>query len=757
MASLAMKSMQSLRRAHTGLLDVNFGTRSSLRGDLVLHPFGEVRIRYDSFMLFFIVFSAVLEPFVVCFDVFLDSPWFELNRLVDAIFILDLFVNFNTGIESDGQVILDRRQIANKYLRGWFLFDLLASIPIDLIFLWTVGGEKSTTAKYFRAFKLLKIARLLRLLRLGRIFERLEEALVLKGSVVSIIKFAILASLTCHWICCIFHVAALNTMYEDRESWVDDHGLRDDGNGMRYVFALYFAASTVTTIGYGDVRGISTEELVCQVFATIAGSCILATLITVIMSLVKELNASQMRFKRKMDLINTFLKAKDLPLPLQRRVREYFMFLKRYQLGRDDMEDEKYLMSELSSKLRQEVALHINAGIVRHAPVFQGADESFVADVCGEMQRRYFSPGEVVLQENSIGDSMYILANGTVDVLKGGVKVATLSEGSVFGEMALLGISNKRTATIKTVTFCDLRVIQRGTFQQLLRKFPNEAARLEAEGRRRLRELQMLDSNKEKEKDKSLPGSPQYSRSCTFGMKQSGSRTPPLHPSTPTRSPKRHVTDPLESPKRQQQQVEETRGISHEDQQQQPQQQPQTPEFPRMGWPDRAGEEEEAPEGAETLTTMASVALHSHSVAPAHLQLPPLPARHAVSQTASRLPNPTRQPYDGEHGLPAAKFRATLAELTLRQLVYVQKRVATEVIRRRLQHRHSSYASELGDSTPQMGSPSVGLHQSGANVLESDSSEGGERGRGVRWLSDGDDDAGNADLLEPPGVVQGDD
>ena len=41
-------------------------------------------------------------------------------------------------MSKSGQVVYDSRQIALNYIRGWFLLDLLAAIPFDLLYAFQV-------------------------------------------------------------------------------------------------------------------------------------------------------------------------------------------------------------------------------------------------------------------------------------------------------------------------------------------------------------------------------------------------------------------------------------------------------------------------------------------------------------------------------------------------------------------------------------------------------------------------------------------
>ncbi len=92
-----------------------------------------------------------------------------------------------------------------------------------------------------------------------------------------------------------------------------------------------------------------------------------------------------------------------------------------------------------------------------------------------------FSANEIIMKEGDVGDTMYIMLEGTVEVAKSLVigavededmeknKVFTRLEGkhhAVFGEIALLE-ELKRTATIKAITDCVLYEIKKDDFLKL--------------------------------------------------------------------------------------------------------------------------------------------------------------------------------------------------------------------------------------------------------------------------------------------------
>lgn len=87
----------------------------------------------------------------------------------------------------------------------------------------------------------------------------------------------------------------------------------------------------------------------------------------------------------------------------------------------------------------------------------------------------HFEAGEYVFHEGDIGDYLYIIAKGSVEVLKEKegkeVRISTLIAGQYFGEMALLH-QNKRSASIRCLEPLDVVAVRKGDFGLLISHFP---------------------------------------------------------------------------------------------------------------------------------------------------------------------------------------------------------------------------------------------------------------------------------------------
>ena len=125
---------------------------------------------------------------------------FEIgDTLIDFIFLIDIIITFRTVFIDDiGQEVSNPRLIAKNYITGQFWFDLMATIPMDLI-LEKVTGDN---LKIYQAFGLLKLGRVL---RLNKIISFLNVEKDVKAGM-NLLKLILGLSIYIHFFACIWWV-----------------------------------------------------------------------------------------------------------------------------------------------------------------------------------------------------------------------------------------------------------------------------------------------------------------------------------------------------------------------------------------------------------------------------------------------------------------------------------------------------------------------------------------------------------------------
>jgi CRP-like cAMP-binding protein len=85
-------------------------------------------------------------------------------------------------------------------------------------------------------------------------------------------------------------------------------------------------------------------------------------------------------------------------------------------------------------------------------------------------------PGQPVFRAGDKGGVMFVLLEGTADVLVGGSTVEKAGPGALFGEMGLIDQAEKRSATVIATSVCKLVPVDLDRFHQLVRRTPQFAS-----------------------------------------------------------------------------------------------------------------------------------------------------------------------------------------------------------------------------------------------------------------------------------------
>lgn len=108
-----------------------------------------------------------------------------------------------------------------------------------------------------------------------------------------------------------------------------------------------------------------------------------------------------------------------------------------------------------------------------------------LAELAAQLVARQVAAGETIVREGERGDSCFVVASGSVRVLKGELEINRLGAGSFFGELALLA-DRRRHATVVAVETCELYELSRPVMEALSARHPEVRPALERLYRERL-------------------------------------------------------------------------------------------------------------------------------------------------------------------------------------------------------------------------------------------------------------------------------
>ncbi|NQV37384.1 MAG: Crp/Fnr family transcriptional regulator [Candidatus Marinimicrobia bacterium] len=129
--------------------------------------------------------------------------------------------------------------------------------------------------------------------------------------------------------------------------------------------------------------------------------------------------------------------------------------------------------------------------LLQSVPLFGDLSESSISKIADQMILRSYSKGQMILMEESSGETFFVLGKGAVKVTRMSddgreVILAMLGEGDFFGEMSLLD-GEGRSANIVAIEDSESLTIKRSEFLAILENYPKIAINLLEELTSRLR------------------------------------------------------------------------------------------------------------------------------------------------------------------------------------------------------------------------------------------------------------------------------
>ncbi|XP_015430216.1 PREDICTED: potassium voltage-gated channel subfamily H member 2 [Dufourea novaeangliae] len=456
----------------------------------ILHysPFKAV---WDWVILLLVMYTAIFTPYVAAFVLsdpdynsrknkkYSDDPIVIIDFIVDVTFIVDIIINFRTTfVNSNDEVVSHPAKIAVHYLKGWFIIDLVAAIPFDLFLVGSdtdeLGLDKDETTTLIG---LLKTARLLRLVRVARKIDRYSEY----GAAVLLLLMATFA-LIAHWMACIWYAIgnAERPTLKSKVGWLDilandTHQFYFHNNTggpsikSRYITALYFTFSSLTSVGFGNVAPNTDTEKIFTIIVMLIGSLMYASIFGNVSAIIQRLYSGTARYHTQMLRVREFIRFHQIPNPLRQRLEEYFQHAWTYTNGIDM----NSVLKGFPECLQADICLHLNRNLLNNCRAFEGASPGCLRALSLKFKTTHAPPGDTLVHRGDVLTSLYFISRGSIEILKGDVVMAILGKDDIFGENpCIYPTVGKSSCNVRALTYCDLHKIHRDDLLDVLALYP---------------------------------------------------------------------------------------------------------------------------------------------------------------------------------------------------------------------------------------------------------------------------------------------
>ncbi|KAK3577856.1 hypothetical protein CHS0354_010416 [Potamilus streckersoni] len=412
--------------------------------------------------------------------------WLIFDYTCDLLYIVDLFLfkmrisYLNQGVKEVHQANTRR----NYMKKRMFKLDIACLLPLDVFYLINM-----------EVYPWLRLPRLLKIQTFWEFYERCDKA-VRSAHAVRILRTMTYMLFLIHLEACGYYAMSV---YEGIGSnrWVYS------GEGNAYIRCFYLATKTATSIG-NNPKPTNIQEYMFMTVYWVSGVFVFALLIGQIRDIVDAANMVKNQYLKRMESALVYMKNMRLPQDTQERVRMWFI----YQWQQQKVLDERALMNALPRKLRTDLAIHVHFNTLSKVKLFQDCDKTLLYDLVLKLKPILYLPRDIVCKKGEIGKEMYIVSQGQVDVVGGpnnDIVLATLKEGSVFGEISLLSLNteggNRRTADVRCKGFTNLFILSKLDFEAAMRDYPEAHSMLKKRAKKLLRVNARLAEQRKESRD----------------------------------------------------------------------------------------------------------------------------------------------------------------------------------------------------------------------------------------------------------------
>ncbi|KAL1222937.1 Potassium channel KAT2 [Cardamine amara subsp. amara] len=430
----------------------------------IISPFDPGFRAWEMWLVILVIYSAWICPFEFAFITYKKDALFIIDNIVNGFFAIDIILTFFVAyLDSHSYLLVDNpKKIAIRYLSTWFAFDVCSTAPFQsLSLLFNYNGSEI-------GFRFLSMLRLWRLRRVSSLFARLEKDIRFNYFWTRCTKFISVTLFAVHCAGC-FNYLIADRYPDPTKTWIGAvyPNFKEASLWSRYVTALYWSITTLTTTGYGDLHAENPREMLFFVFFMLFNLGFTSYLIGNMTNLVVHWTSRTRTFRDSVRAASEFASRNQLPPNIQDQMLSHIC-LKFKTEGLKQQET----LNGLPKAIRSSIANHLFFPIVQNVYLFQGVSHNFLFQLVSDIDAEYFPPREDVILQNEAPTDLYIIVSGAVDItvyIDGEDKIQSKAVvGDAFGEIGVLCYT-PQPFTVRTTELSQILRISKTSLMSAMR------------------------------------------------------------------------------------------------------------------------------------------------------------------------------------------------------------------------------------------------------------------------------------------------
>ncbi|XP_062228305.1 cyclic nucleotide-gated ion channel 17-like [Phragmites australis] len=395
------------------------------------------------------------------------------RSIADLFYAIQIMIKFRTayinpssalGVFGRGDLVTDSKEIAKQYFRSDFAVDLVASLPLPQIIIWSVIPAIKYSSSEHDNDILLLVALFQYILRLYLMFSLNNKIVKVtgifaktawQGAAYNLLLYMIASHvLGALWYLLSFaRQTACWKKYcrneTDCHTWYLDCGVKPDPNwqnttgvfsscnassqnisfdyGMfqpllsnrtpsqsflrKYFYCLWWGLQNLSC--YGQTLSVSTYlgETLYAIFLAVLGLVLFAHLIGNVQTYLQSITARVEEWRLKQRDTEEWMRHRQLPHDLRERVRRFIHYKWLATRG----VDEESILKSLPADLRRDIKRHLCLDLVCRVPFFSQMDDRLLDAICERLVSSLSTEGTFIVREGDPVTEMLFIIRGKLE------------------------------------------------------------------------------------------------------------------------------------------------------------------------------------------------------------------------------------------------------------------------------------------------------------------------------------------------------
>lgn len=434
---------------------------------LIIHPHSKFYLVWLILLSFSLFYIATYGAYNIAFeDHYINSKSSKIEILVDFIVLFDLFIDMNLAYYNDDNILIkDRKYILGNFFRLANLFDFFAAVPFGVYA--NIIKLKNLPSIFYLRFvpKLIQLVRLFKKLKSFLFLKSVDSFMIRNKRIVHFGKIFGMVALCLHLVSCIFYVSARIDDFNPN-TWVSRNELKNAEASVKYLASIYWAITTLATIGYGDITPYTAIEKATGMIWMIIGVYIVSYTVGQFTFFYSSLNDKDTKLTELLLLSEELAKSASLPTKEKKQIK---LCLKRSSTTLSTCKIEK-ILNEIPSDLRYDIAKNIYKNAIQKFPFFMSKDRTFINSIAFQLEYIETVSEKNLWEPEEYSEGIYFIIEGRVKFSHKSMLFIVCHEGQYIGDIEVL-LKTTRKFTVKTCEHCKLFKINQECLMNIKKNF----------------------------------------------------------------------------------------------------------------------------------------------------------------------------------------------------------------------------------------------------------------------------------------------